>query len=89
MLRVRRRGQSQAATYTEGFQDFIVWALMPRPKLKSRGATTTGRATFARGITVIYIFKRERLNLSAFLGTEDIAVHIVHISRLIITYTLE
>ena len=33
--------------------------------------------------------ERERLSLSAFLGTEDIAVHIVHISRVIITYTLE
>ena len=34
--------------------------------------------------------ERERdLSLSAFLGTEDIAVHIVHISLLIITYTLE
>ena len=33
--------------------------------------------------------ERERLSLSAFLGTEDIAVHIDHISRLIITYTLE
>ena len=32
---------------------------------------------------------RERLSLSAFLRTEDIGVHIVHISRLIITYTLE
>ena len=33
--------------------------------------------------------ERERLSLSAFLRTEDIGVHIVHISRLIITYTLE
>ena len=33
--------------------------------------------------------RRERLSLSAFLGTEDIAVHIVHISCLIITFTLE
>ena len=33
--------------------------------------------------------ERERLSLSAFLGTEDIGVHIVHISRAIITYTLE
>ena len=33
--------------------------------------------------------ERERLSLSAFLRTEDIVVHIVHISRLIITYTLE
>ena len=33
--------------------------------------------------------ERERLSLSAFLGTEDIGVHIVHISRVIITYTLE
>ena len=33
--------------------------------------------------------KRERLSLSAFLGTEDTEVHIVHISRIIITYTLE
>ena len=33
--------------------------------------------------------KRERLSLSAFLRTEDIGVHIVHISHLIITYTLE
>ena len=33
--------------------------------------------------------ERERLSLSAFLRTEDIMVHIVHISRLIITYTLE
>ena len=32
--------------------------------------------------------ERERLSLSAFLRTEDIGVHIVHISRLIITYTL-
>ena len=31
--------------------------------------------------------ERERLSLSAFLRTEDIGVHIVHISRLIITYT--
>ena len=30
-----------------------------------------------------------RLSLSAFLGTEDIKVHIVHISRVIISYTLE
>ena len=30
---------------------------------------------------------RERLSLSAFWGTEDIGVHIVHISRVIITYT--
>ena len=35
------------------------------------------------------IRERERLSLSAFLRTEDIGVHIVHISRLIITYTLE
>ena len=33
--------------------------------------------------------ERERLSLSAFLVTEDIRVHIVHISRVIITYTLE
>ena len=33
--------------------------------------------------------ERERLSLSAFLRTEDIGVHIVHISRLIITYKLE
>ena len=33
--------------------------------------------------------ERERLSLSAFLRTEDIGVHIVHISCLIITYTLE
>ena len=33
--------------------------------------------------------ERERLSLSAFLRTEDIEVHIVHISRVIITYTLE
>ena len=33
--------------------------------------------------------EREILSLSAFLGTEDIRVHIVHISRVIITYTLE
>ena len=33
--------------------------------------------------------ERERLSLSAFLGTEDIGVRIVHISRVIITYTLE
>ena len=31
----------------------------------------------------------ERLSLSAFWGTEDIRVHIVHISHVIITYTLE
>ena len=31
--------------------------------------------------------ERERLSLSAFLRTEDIGVHIDHISRLIITYT--
>ena len=36
-----------------------------------------------------YLRERERLSLSAFLRTEDIRVHIVHISRLIITYTLE
>ena len=37
--------------------------------------------------------ERERegggLSLSAFLGTEDIGVHIVHISRAIVTYALE
>ena len=33
--------------------------------------------------------ERETLSLSSFLRTEDIGVHIVHISRLIITYTLE
>ena len=33
--------------------------------------------------------ERERLSLSAFLRTEDIGVHMVHISRLIMTYTLE
>ena len=33
--------------------------------------------------------ERESVCLSAFLGTEDIRVHIVHINRLIITYTLE
>ena len=33
--------------------------------------------------------EREILSLSAFLGTEDIGVHIVHISRIIITYILE
>ena len=33
--------------------------------------------------------ERERLSWSAFFGTEDIGVHIVHISRVIITYTLE
>ena len=36
-----------------------------------------------------YERERERLSLSAFLRTEDIRVHKVHISRLIITYTLE
>ena len=35
------------------------------------------------------IWKRERLSLLAFLGTVDIGVHIVHISRVITTYTLE
>ena len=35
------------------------------------------------------IRERGRLSLSAFLRTEDIGVHIVHISRLIITDTLE
>ena len=52
--RAGRRGQSQDATYTGGFQDFIVWALMPHPKLKSRGATSTGSATFARGFMVVF-----------------------------------
>ena len=33
--------------------------------------------------------ERERLSLSAFLRTEDIGVHIVHISCVIITYTLQ
>ena len=33
--------------------------------------------------------ERERLSLSAFLRTVEIGVHIVHISCLIITYTLE
>ena len=33
--------------------------------------------------------ERERLSLSDFLGTEDIVVHIVHTSHVIITYTLE
>ena len=33
--------------------------------------------------------ERERLSLSAFWGTADIGVHIVHISHVIITYTLE
>ena len=33
--------------------------------------------------------ERERLSLSAFWGTEDIGVHTVNISRVIITYTLE
>ena len=33
--------------------------------------------------------ERDIFSLSAFLRTEDIRVHIVHISRLIITYTLE
>ena len=56
MLRVGTRGQSQGATYTGGFQDFLVWALMPRPKLKSRGATW--KWIFARGFMVIHIFKR-------------------------------
>ena len=37
----------------------------------------------------IYQPERERLSLSAFLGTEDIGVHIVQISRVIGTYTLE
>ena len=37
----------------------------------------------------IVIRERERFSLSAFLRTEDIGVHIVHISRLIITYTME
>ena len=34
-------------------------------------------------------WKRERLSLSVFVGTEDIGVHVVHISRVIIAYTLE
>ena len=38
---------------------------------------------------IISTGERERLSLSAFLRTEDTGVHIVHISRLIITYTLE
>ena len=38
---------------------------------------------------VIGFRERERLSLSAFFRTEDIGVHIVHVSRLIITYTLE
>ena len=33
--------------------------------------------------------ERERLSLSAFLETEDIGIHIVHMPLLIITYTLE
>ena len=49
--RVGRRGQSQGATYTGGFQDFIVWALMPRPKRKNRGRTNAGDATYAGGFT--------------------------------------
>ena len=40
-------------------------------------------------ISPIRARERERLSLSAFLRTEDIGVHIFHISRLIITYTLE
>ena len=32
---------------------------------------------------------REWLSLTAFLGTADIRVHVVHISRVIIAYTLE
>ena len=43
----------------------------------------------ATGIHLWWERERERLSLSAFLRTEDIGVHIVHISRLIITYTLE
>ena len=33
--------------------------------------------------------QRERLSLLTFLGTEDTGVHIVHISHVIITYTLK
>ena len=51
---VGRHGQSQGATYTGGFQDFIVTALTPRPKLKSRGATYTGSATYAGVFTVLF-----------------------------------
>ena len=45
--------------------------------------------------TIYPAWERERereiyiLSLSAFVGTEDIVVHVVHISRVITTYTLE
>ena len=51
-----------------------------------------GDRTYMAGFLAKYhllLAERERLSLSAFLKTEDIGVHIVHISRLIITYTLE
>ena len=64
---VFRHGQSQGATCTGAFQDFIVWALMPRPKLKSRGAIYSGNATFAGGFMVFcVVYWSRQLSISVF-----------------------
>ena len=49
----------------------------------------SGKDELNLGKDELHLGKRERLSLSVFLGTEDIGIHIVHISRVIITYTLE
>ena len=52
---VVRHGQCQGATYRRGFQDFIVWALMPRTKLKIKGATFVRGVTYTRGFMVTFV----------------------------------
>ena len=42
-----------------------------------------------KNITNLLVNMSEWLNLTAFLGTADSEVHIVHISHVIIAYTLE
>ena len=53
------------------------------------GPSTIACAIVLQTIANLGKRERERLSLSAFLGTEGNGVHIVHISHVIITYTLE
>ena len=66
-----------------------IYNINEQQKIFSFGLTTMNTDLLFTVIKNNYFHKRERLSLSPFLWTEDIEVHIVHISCVIITYTLE
>ena len=76
--------------FTHILQDYLAGtgAIIDCPSASEPILKGMGKINFDPNLRALIQYKeRERLSLSAFLRTGDIGVRIVHISRLIITYT--